>query len=256
MDVIAAHAACSAVTVKPLGENRLGSAVVASSSHCRHWVAPLAGQQIQAGEHVESALDDGDAHRLGPEDAGVGRQRIGVCEGRDGGRRCGRVVSVVEPAQAHDAGAHERTVPGGVGVGSGIRVAGLAEAGAGGPVAPGGGAQDRPRLVADVAGALASPTLEAFGDVVEGGRGGEVCAGGRDLGDADGHLRVITPLAGRIGSEAATEHLRLVTRGSAELVGDAQGIATRLAEEHPGGSVGLLAVQDQWITAFGCGTGH
>ena len=74
--------------------------------------------------------------------------------------------------------------------------------------------------------------------------GAEVGAGGGDLRDAQRHLGVVAPLAGRDAAEPAAEHLRLaLERGAAELVRDAQGVTGGLPDQDADRPVGLLAVE-------------
>jgi hypothetical protein len=98
-----------------------------------------------------------------------------------------------------------------------------------------GAAEHRARLDPDVGRAVAGPLLEGLRDLVERLRGGEVGTGGGDAGDADGHLRVVAPLARLVRAEAAAEHVCLAGGRRGELVGDAERVAAGLAGECAGG---------------------
>jgi len=65
------------------------------------------------------------------------------------------------------------------------------------------------------------------------------------VGDAERHLGVVAPLSRLVGTEApALHHGWTIDRARrATLVGDAEGIATRLCKEHAGGAVQLLVVE-------------
>ena len=162
-------------------------------------------------------------------------------------------VPVVQPGESDYAGTHQRTVA----CRGPARVGDLAARGAepvgGTSLDRAGGPEHRPSLVAHVSRAPGIPPLERGGDVVERRLAGEVSPGGRDAADAHSHLRVIAPLAGRVGAESATLHLRLAGRGSGELIGHAERVAARLREQDAGGAVGLLRGQVHPITSLSVG---
>jgi AbrB family looped-hinge helix DNA binding protein len=101
--------------------------------------------------------------------------------------------------------------------------------------------QDGPRLHADVGRTIGVPTQEALGDALLRLCAAQVRACGCDLGDADGHLGVLAPLARGDAAEPAAEHLRLAAQGAdAELVGHAERVAGGLADQDADGAVDLL----------------
>ena len=100
--------------------------------------------------------------------------------------------------------------------------------------------EDLAGLGTDVGRAGGVPVEEALGDLVQRLRGGEVRPLRRGGEDRPRHGRVVGPLAGREVAEAAADHLGLrFVQGRAELVGDAEGVATRLADEHSRRAVAL-----------------
>ena len=167
----------------------------------------------------------------------------------DSARRLSEPAAVVEVAQCNGSRAHQSTVAGRVrprcGVGGGL----LGHHGTGpglparesGPGRP----QHRAGLDADVGRVAPVPLEEAVSDLVEGGRRGEVGAGGGDPRDGNAHGGVVAPLAGREVAEASARHRGLDTRGrrGGELVGHAERVAGRSREQHSGRSVALSSRQ-------------
>ena len=107
----------------------------------------------------------------------------------------------------------------------------------------GGPRPARAGLGADVGRPFAAPAQEVVGDLVERSSAGQVGAGRAHQGDAGRHLGVVAPLAGGVVAEPAARHTRELvgTRGSAELVRNAERVAAGLAEQHSAGPVGLVA---------------
>jgi hypothetical protein len=74
--------------------------------------------------------------------------------------------------------------------------------------------------------------------------GAQVGAGGGHPRDAQRHLGVVAPLAGRDAAEAAADHLRLADEvGGAVLVRHAERVAGGLSDQNSYGPIGLLAVE-------------
>ena len=249
----AATAACSAVTVYPLGVKRAPGTVSArlrarssaSLSHAVQRSRRTSGSRSRPGSEVDSLVQHGDADRFAPQHAGVAGERVGVGQLRDQACRPGQGLPVVEVGEGDRRGTHQRAVASSVTVGGCV----AARLGPHDPRPPCLSAGDSTRrrtedgggLDTDVGRVGAVPVDETFRDGVQGGLVGEVGTRGGHLGDRGGHGGVVAPLPWREVTESSTFHLRerVGCRWLTELVGDAQGVARRGSEQHAGGAVGL-----------------
>nr|WP_211352615.1 hypothetical protein [Nocardioides albertanoniae] len=217
-----------------------GGSVSASSSLSDQKAASVGGEEREAGAYVDLAVHHRVLDRQRPERAAgpgvlvpVGQRTHGVGGGHDGG-------AVVEMAQRHGRGAHQRAVA--------TRVAGRLVQGLGhlpqsrsarrrpdGAEHPGG-------LVADVLRVRLRPGAEAAADRGQPLVGAQVQAARGDVEDAPRHGRVVGPLPGRERPEAAAEHLRLLVGAeprAVELVVSAEGVGHGCPEDGADGAVEL-----------------
>ena len=221
----------------------------------------------EPGQVGQRAVEDGEPDRVAPQDARVARERVVMGGPRDG--PC--------PASECDAGSSRKaSATGAVRINDPLPAVGplrrcrACDASRGdraGRVGPGRDrAEHLPGLRADVGGATAQPVEPALDDRVERGVVAQAVVG-RDLGDDDGHLGVVAPLARRVGPEAAADHPRHLAATQwrrAELVRHPEGVAARSAEEHaldPVGPGGVAVVRQRHamspanLPAMGWGTG-
>ncbi len=119
--------------------------------------------------------------------------------------------------------------------------------------------EHRPGLRADVGRAAREPRREGVGDPVERLRRGEVATLRGDLGHAERHLGVVTPLPRVVGAEAATLHDGFADGRRSHLVGHPERVTAGLTEEHTGGAVdGDRADRHcgSWVVAVRDGVGR
>ena len=196
MLTIADQEPCSAATTQPLSAAKAdGCDVSASSKRGRPQVAAFDADVAQADPRVELPGQDGVADRGAPQHAGVTRLGVVVRQLTDRAGRLHQRRLVVKVGEGHRRSTSISEPLPAVRPVRLCRAADSSRAVRAQIPRPSRSGQDRAGLPADVFG-VSGPPVPALDDVVERLFVTQVRSGGRDLGDRDGHRRVVGPLAG------------------------------------------------------------